>query len=97
MLDLKAIEPATVAAFNALYPDARWDALVDRGKDQWRGLVRAAIEEYQRQTLRGYAEKIEKKGVPKSTDFDVTDLHKNHLNCRCEVIAPHEVGKEGLT
>ena len=45
MLDLKAIEPATVAAFNALYPDARWDALGDMGKDQWRGLVRAAIEE----------------------------------------------------
>jgi len=64
MLDLKAIEPATVAAFNALYPDARWDALGDMGKDQWRGLVRAAIEEYQRQTLRGYAEKIEKKGCP---------------------------------
>ena len=64
MLDLKAIEPATVAAFNASFPGQNWDSLPDVDKDRWRHAIRAAIEEYQRQTLRGYAEKIEKKGCP---------------------------------
>ena len=61
MLDLKAHEAATVAAFNASFPGQNWEALAEVDKDRWRQAVRAGIEEYQRQTLKGYAERIEKK------------------------------------
>lgn len=64
MLDLKAHEAATQAAFTASFPGQKWDSLPDVDKDRWRHAIRASIEEYQRQTLRGYAESIEKKGCP---------------------------------
>ena len=64
MLDLAAQEAATRAAFLASFPDQNWDSLPDVDKDRWRYAIRAAVEEYQRQTLRGYAESIEKKGHP---------------------------------
>ena len=64
MLDHAAHEAATVAAFSASFPGQDWATMPEVDRDRWRQATRAAIEEYQRQTLKGYAEKIEKKGCP---------------------------------
>ena len=53
-----------MAAFTASFPGQNWETLAEVDKDRWRHAIRAAIEEYQRQTLKGYAERIEKKGCP---------------------------------
>jgi hypothetical protein len=66
MLDLKALEAATLAAFNASFPGQNWESLPDIDRDKWNIAIRSAVEEYQRQTLKGYAERIEKKGNPQA-------------------------------
>ena len=62
MIDSKALEAATLAAFSALYPQAKWEDIPKDSQESWTRLTMAAIEEYQRATLKGYAEKIERKG-----------------------------------
>ncbi len=64
MIDSKALEAATLAAFSALYPNQTWDTMPRDTQEKWTALVTAAIEEYQRATLKGYAERVERKGLP---------------------------------
>ena len=63
MIDSRALDAATRAALSALYPNQTWDTMPRDMQEKWTALVTAAIEEYQRATLKGYAEKIERKGL----------------------------------
>jgi hypothetical protein len=64
MIDSKALEVATEAAFLALYPQEKWEDMPPTIQTTYRAMTTAAIEAYERATVKGYAEKIERKGLP---------------------------------
>jgi hypothetical protein len=64
VIDSRALDAATRAALFALYPNQTWDTMPRDMQEKWTELVTAAIEEYQRQTLKGYAERVERKKYP---------------------------------
>jgi len=70
VIDSRALDAATRAALSALYPNQTWDTMPRDMQEKWTELVTAAIEEYQRQTLKGYAERVERKGNPHAVGME---------------------------